>query len=81
MAQADAQMRKNLITLLKNIDTVLLQRVSDFTKGLLAASNEEEADWWDELPDSVKKSYELGMKDIEEGNMISVEDMLKKYES
>jgi hypothetical protein len=79
MAQADAKMRKNLIILLKNIDTVLLQRVSDFTQGLLAASNSDKTDWWDDLPESVKESYERGMKDIEEGNMITLEEMLKQY--
>ena len=71
---------KEITLLLKNLDTNLLQRATDYIRGLVDASSEQKHDWWDELPDSVKESYELGMKDIEEGNMISVEEMLKKYE-
>lgn len=80
MTNADIQMRENLISLLQKMDTSLLQRLSDFAQGLLAASSEQDTDWWDELPDSVKESYERGMKDIEEGNMVTLDEMLKKYE-
>jgi len=36
-------------------------------------------DWWDELPDSVKKDHEQGEKDGEEGRVILLDDFLKKY--
>ena len=81
MAQSEIQLRDDLSHLLQEMDAVLLQRATDYVRGLIDASNEQQTDWWNELPQSVKDSYELGMKDIEEGNMISVEDMLKKYES
>ncbi len=44
-------------------------------------SEEQKTDWFDVLPETVRKSYEQGMKDIEEGKVLSVEEMLKKYES
>jgi len=40
---------------------------------------EEKVDWWDELPESVKQSYEQGVKDGEAGRVISMEEMMKKY--
>lgn len=36
-------------------------------------------DWWDELPDSVKKDHEQGEKDGEEGRVVPLDDFLKKY--
>jgi hypothetical protein len=69
-----------LISKLKNIDNAtLIQRLSDFIDGILAASDFVQKDWWDELPGSVKESYERGMKDIEEGNLIPMEEVMKKY--
>jgi len=41
-------------------------------------SEEQKTDWFDVLPETVRKSYEQGMKDIEEGKVLSVEEMLKK---
>lgn len=81
MTKAEIKMRTNLIELLQKLDAPLLQRVSDFTQGLLAASDESKKDWWDELPDSVKEGYYEGMKDIEEGNLISIEEFMKKRRS
>ena len=81
MTQNEIQLRDNLTLLLKEMDAPLLQRATDYIRGLINASSEDKHDWWDDLPDSVKESYELGMKDIEEGKVISVEEMLKKYES
>lgn len=80
MTEKEIQIR-DLILLLKDLDSNLLQRATDYIRGLIDATSDQKLDWWDDLPDSVKESYELGMKDIEEGNMISVEEMLKKYES
>jgi hypothetical protein len=78
MTQKDLQL-KDLTSMLQNLDSNLLQRATDYIRGLVDASNEQEHDWWDDLPESVKKSYELGMKDIEEGNLIPMEEVMKKY--
>lgn len=37
-------------------------------------------DFWDELPDEVKKSIEIGLKQAENGEVIPHEEVMKKYE-
>ncbi len=73
------QLRDSLSHLLQNMDANLLQRLTDYAKGLLDASSEHQQDWWNELPQSVKDGYAEGMKDIEEGNLIPMEEVMKKY--
>lgn len=41
-------------------------------------SNAEESDFWNELPDSVKKGIEKGLYDIENGNVYSHEEVLNE---
>jgi hypothetical protein len=78
MAHTDIQI-DDLISKLKKLENQsLMQRVSDFLDGILAASDNQ-TDWWDELPDSVKQDYDEGLKEMEEGNEVDVEDFLKKY--
>ena len=78
MTQADIQKREDLISQLKNIDNrILLQRISDFLQGILAAN--EATDFWDDLPQSVKDDYKEGLKEMEAGEEDDVEDFLKKY--
>lgn len=38
-----------------------------------------EDDWWDDLPDSAKKSIERGLKDIENGKVTPHKEVMKKY--
>lgn len=38
-----------------------------------------ENDWWNEISDAEKELIELGIKDFEEGNVVSHEDFLKSY--
>ena len=38
-----------------------------------------ESDWWNELSDAEKKSIEMGLKDIEEGRVISHEEVMKSF--
>ncbi|MFK7797669.1 MAG: hypothetical protein AB8E82_09455 [Aureispira sp.] len=78
MTQKELQLRK-LILLLQNLDSNLLQRATDYIKGLSDAVNEKEYDWWDSLPNSVKQDIEEGLLDIENGNLIPMEDVMKKY--
>lgn len=68
-----------LIALLQEMDEELLQRATDYINGLIDASEKPQEDWWDSLPLSVKKGYEEGMKDIKDGNLISKEDVFRKY--
>ena len=79
MTQADIQKREDLISQLKNIDnSLILQRISDFLEGVLAA-NSANNDFWKELPDSVKDDYHQGLKEMEAGEEDDVKDFLKKY--
>ena len=38
-----------------------------------------ENDWWNELSDSEKNSIEMGLKDVEEGRVISHEEVIKSF--
>lgn len=38
-----------------------------------------ENDWWNELSDSEKNSIEMGLKDVEEGRVISHEEVMKSF--
>lgn len=79
MAKADIQLQ-SLISKLQRLDNEnLLQRVSDFLDGILAASDKTKTDWWNELPDSVKQDYDEGLKEMEAGNETNIDDFLKKY--
>lgn len=40
----------------------------------------EERSWWSDVSDAEKKIIEEGLKDIEEGNVVSHEDFLKSYD-
>lgn len=48
---------------------------------IVPESKNDETDWWDELPESVKQSYEEGEKDGEEGRVITIEEFMKKRRS
>ena len=40
---------------------------------------DQEGDWWDEISDAQKASIERGIKDMEQGNIIEHEEMVKLY--
>lgn len=79
MAQNEIQLRTALIHLLQEMDAPLLQRITDYARGLMDASSEQKHDWWDNLPDDVKQDIDEGLSDIEEGNLIPMEEVMKKY--
>lgn len=69
-----------LNTILEEIKDVPVNKLEElhlFIKTLI--SKKETADWWDEISDAEKESIEEGLKDIEEGRVISHEDFLKSY--
>jgi predicted transcriptional regulator len=42
-------------------------------------TEEHKTDFWEDLPQSTKDGYHKGMKDIEAGNLVPMEEVLKKY--
>lgn len=80
MTQKEIQL-KDLHSLLQGLDNNLLQRATDYIRGLVDATNQPKADWWDELPQSAKDGYAEGMKDIQAGNLIPMEEVMQKYRS
>jgi predicted transcriptional regulator len=47
---------------------------------VLLLSNVQEQDFWDQLPDFQKHSIEKGLTQVEQGNTIAHEEVMKKYE-
>jgi predicted transcriptional regulator len=78
MTQKEIQL-KNLTSMLQGLDPNLLQRATDYIRGLIDASSEQKHDWWDDLPDSVKQDIDEGLQDIEDGNLIPMDEVMKKY--
>lgn len=66
-----AELKNDLIKVIINTeDVTFLQKVKDFFKKQNAT-----LDWWDEISDHEKEMIELGLKDIEEGNVVTHEDV------
>lgn len=78
MTQKEIQI-KDLTSMLQGLDPSLLQRATDYIRGLIDASSEHKHDWWDDLPDSVKQDIDEGLQDIEDGNLIPMDEVMKKY--
>ena len=66
------------IELVKAILNLKYESSVDLVESVLLKM-QEEPDWWDELPDSIKESYATGLKEMEKGKEIDVEVFLKKY--
>ncbi|MBK8806437.1 MAG: hypothetical protein IPO21_07270 [Bacteroidales bacterium] len=71
----DLQTKKlELVQLILNIDTPsLLEKVSIFI------NNEVKADWWDELPNSVQESIEVGLEQAKNGETIPHEVVMNQF--
>ena len=65
------------IELVKAILNLKYESSVDLVESVLLKM-QEEPDWWDELPDSIKESYATGLKEMEKGKEIDVEVFLKK---
>lgn len=78
MTQKEVQL-KNLMRLLQELDSRLLQRATDYIRGLSDAASEVENDWWEYLPESVKEDIKEGLLEIEEGDLTPMEEVMKKY--
>lgn len=66
-----AELKNDLIKVIINTeDVTFLQKVKDFFK-----KQQVNTDWWDEISENEKEMIELGLKDIEEGNVVAHEDL------
>jgi predicted transcriptional regulator len=59
------------ISILKALRTLLIKQF---------ANDKAESDFWDELPEALKNEIEKGLEEIEAGEEISHEKVMKKYE-
>lgn len=48
-------------------------------KSIKKILTKEKKDWWDDLTDKQKKDIEEGERQIERGEFVLYEDMMKKY--
>jgi len=66
-------LKEDLIQWVQTVnDTRLLSLLN-----LIKLSDSQSDDWWNELTDSQKENINLGLKDLEEGNVISSKEFWK----
>jgi predicted transcriptional regulator len=76
MNNSEIQLRDHLFFLLERLDNKLLQRVLDYTSGLVAGAEQTEVnDWWDDLPLDKQAHIDKGLAEIEKGDVISDKDL------
>lgn len=78
--------KANFNTILEEIKNVPLNRLEElheYIKSLIPRKNKTNdkvsADWWDQISDDEKQLIQEGLKDIEDGRVISHEDFLKSF--
>jgi len=71
------QARKlELVQLILNIDQPnLLDKISQLLK------QEKEADWWDEIPESVQESIQISLEQADRGETIPHEEAMKEIKA
>lgn len=67
------EMRKNVKKYIDSADEKTVKMVH----ALLEV--DADADWWDTLPDKVKADVEIAMKQADKGEVLSHEEVKKKY--
>ena len=66
-----ADLKNDLIKVIVNTDDIaFLRQLKDFFK-----KHQVTTDWWDEISDHEKEMIKLGIKEIEEGNVVAHEDV------
>ena len=76
MNKSQIKMREQLIYLLEDMDDNLLQRVYDYTNGLLAGLRDDEVnDWWNDLTPQQQQQIEMGLTDNEQDDLLSENEM------
>ena len=53
----------------------------NFLNSIRMSRKKGNKDWWDQLSESDKKNIELGLKDLEEGKVVSSEDFWKRIDN
>ncbi len=71
---------QNLKTIRKEVTEYIKHADSRMVRVIHAMIEADQAgDWWDDISDAQKASIERGLKDMEEGNTIPHEEMVKFY--
>lgn len=70
--------RKELIQWISSLnDTSLL----NFLNSIRMSRKKDNNDWWEQLSESDKKNIELGLKDLQEGKVVSSEEFWKRLKN
>lgn len=70
--------RKELIQWISSLnDTSLL----NFLNSIRMSRKKDNNDWWEQLSESYKKNIELGLKDLQEGKVVSSEEFWKRLKN
>jgi len=76
MNNSEIQLRDHLSFLIERLDIKLLQRVLDYTSGLVAGAQQvEDNDWWDDLSPEQQALIDKGLAEIEKGEVVSDDDV------
>jgi len=67
------EIRKETKKIIDTIDERMLLVIHSMLK------KDSELDWWDELDNETLQSIEKGLLDIKEGNVVSHDEVMKKY--
>ena len=71
---------QNIKTIRKEVKEYINHADDRMVRAIHAMLEADQAgDWWDEFSDAQKASIERGLKDMEEGNTIPHEEMVKLY--
>lgn len=59
----------------------ILEETNDLSiiKAVKKLLTEAKKDWWDDLTEEQKEELELSVKEFERGEVVSYEDLMKKY--
>jgi predicted transcriptional regulator len=68
------------LELIKKINELPENQLKD-VHGILSNYLNNNADFWDNLDQKEKESIEAGLKDIEEGNVVPHEEVMKKLKA
>ena len=82
MNRSEIQLRDQLLYLLEGMDRKLLQRVYDYTNGLIAGTNDAvNEDWWDSLTDEQKQIIDQGISESGSDELLSEKEMSLKVKA
>ena len=78
-----AELKADLHSLIEKTEDISILKALKVLLKKQFAPDKTEADFWEELPEAVKKEIEEGLEDIEKGNVHTheevMQEMMKKY--